>query len=504
MAGGVRFLEGARLAVGQTERASTVGAGLPGKPAARAAAARPPRRLAVSGRVRFTVRLRLALLSAAMAILAGAVALGGTYLLLVPPGSARVVTYRSASVPGSSAGGTASSPRGAMPALSGACLTLFEMLPHDPLLAVRAERTFGSSGAPFPDGGAASLAPPGLMGVQACLATLPPTVSGHTLIVTLAQQATAEQRAADLNHLLVRGGLALGILALLALAGGWWVAGGILRPLQVMTRRVQQLSAQTPLGRIGLSGPRDELKNLADTFDGLLARLDAALAADRRFVANASHELRTPLAIQETILEEVLADPDADVHRLREMGARLRQVNARSKRLIEGLLVLVRSQQGLGRWEPVDLAAVARDAIEAHEPEAAAAAVRMEPDLRSVTVQGDPVLLLRLAGNLVENAVRHNRDGGWVRVRTALEGDRAVLAVSNSGPAVEPADVPDLFEPFRPGARDPTDADRGAGLGLAIVRAVAVAHDGTAEAQAGPEGGLDVEIRLPAAPTEGV
>jgi len=456
-------------------------------------------------RVQLTVRLRLALLSAGTAILAGVVVLGATYVLtasrittallfrnsagpVAVAGTSATDVHASGSSVGVSAAGSGFAGGGT--AIASRCLEL-------PGTPANTPRPTAQIAEPLPAGGGGAQvdAPPA--SVAAILANL---AQCRGRVRVMIDQATAHQHAADLNQLVVRGGLALGILALLALAVGWWVAGRILRPLQAMTLRVQRLSAQTPLGRIRLAGPPDELRSLADTFDALLGRLDAALVSDRRFVANASHELRTPLAIQETILEVALADPDADVHSLRGMGARVRQVNARSRRLIDGLMALARSQQGLARWEPVDLAVVVRDAIGASDPEAAAHAVCLQAELHPVPVRGDPVLLERLAGNLVENAVRYNRDGGWVRVRTARDGDHALLAVSNSGTAVAPGDVAGLFEPFRRGGRDRTDAHRGAGLGLSIVRAVAEAHGGSAEAQARAEGGLDVRVRLPAAP----
>ena len=463
----------------------------------------PVRRLAAVtvGRIPFTVRLRLALLTACTAIVAGVVALGVTLVLVTQPANAAYSLFsvsaalnpveaqrQSANVAGAPATG----------ARPGSCL---------PLVQALVPRTAGQPPVvPAPAGGQ-----PSGRAVAACVAALaalaadgsgPALVadrSGSARILRFTAQVSAAQRSQDLSRLLVGGGIALGILSLMALAAGWWVAGRILRPLQVMTRRVQGLSAQTPLGRIRLPEPQDELKELADTFDGLLGRLDSALAADRRFVANASHELRTPLAIQETLLDVALADPHADVAALREMAGRVRQVGARSKRLIDGLLALARSQQGLGRWEPVDLATVVRDAIEASEADASRRGVRIDPDLQPGPVLGDPVLLERLAGNLVENAVRYNVRGGWVRVLTAAEGERALLTVANSGPAVDPAEVAALFEPFRRGGRDRTDSHRGAGLGLSIVQAVAAAHGGTVEPRGRPEGGLEVTVALPAA-----
>lgn len=310
-------------------------------------------------------------------------------------------------------------------------------------------------------------------------------------------QTVSYQQAVDMHQLLTQGSLALAVVAVLALVAGWLVAGRILRPLQVMTTTARRLSSESPGGRIGLVGPRDELKNLADTFDALLDRLDAALAAEKRFVANVSHELRTPLAIQKTLLEVGLSDPHADVESLRKMAGQIWDVNQRSRRLIDGLLELARSEQGVQVRESVNLASVVHDAIEAALPEATTLGLRMEPRLQTVTVRGDRVLLERMAGNLIENAVRYNIAEGWLEVETRAEGDRAILTVVNTGPVFEQSEVAALFEPFRRGVQERTNSARGAGLGLSIVRAVAAAHRGTVQATARPEGGLLVAVTLP-------
>lgn len=432
-------------------------------------------------RVRLSVRLRLALLSAGLAVLAGVLVLAVTYFLVSRP-LLFVRTGLAVRIVGVETATPDQLPAAVQKALGS-------------LKVQQALATLKKAAAQAKNGSTPDLPPtnvaqvrPGAVGQAA-----PPRN-----LLFVAKQISNAQRAADMGSLLKRGGLALALLAALAAGVGWWLAGRMLHPLQVMTRRVRALSGQTPLGRIGLQGPSDELKDLADTFDGLLGRLDASSAIERRFVANASHELRTPLAIQETLLDVGLSDPAADVASLREMAGRLRQVNQRSKRLIEGLLALARSQQGLTHAEPVDLAVVTRDAVEALIPEAAARGVRIQSDLRPGAVRGDPVLLEHLAGNLVENAVRHNSRGGWVRVATSGDGGQVALTVVNSGPRVEPAQVAELFEPFRRGVRERTATNRGAGLGLSIVEAVATVHGGTVVAQARPEGGLTVRVEIPA------
>jgi signal transduction histidine kinase len=303
------------------------------------------------------------------------------------------------------------------------------------------------------------------------------------------------------------GGTAFGVVVLVGLGAGYVLAGRALQPVSEVTATARRLSTETLDERIALDGPEDELKELADTFDDMLARLDAAFDSQRRFVANASHELRTPLAVIRTEVDVTLADAGATMADLRAMAEIVRDASERADRLVDALLVLARSEAqarvGLELREPVDLAVVAQRAV------AGVAAVARQRRL-AVTVQatpattaGDPELVDRLVGNLVENAVRHNVDGGWVSVRTEAVGPdqrggrTAVLEVRNSGPVVRGDAVEELFEPFRRGGRART-ASRGAGLGLSIVRAVTAAHGGEVTARACAAGGLEVTVRLPA------
>ncbi|MEN3361907.1 MAG: hypothetical protein V7637_5889, partial [Mycobacteriales bacterium] len=270
----------------------------------------------------------------------------------------------------------------------------------------------------------------------------------------------------------------------------------------------RRLSTETLDERIALDGPDDEIKELADTFDDMLARLDAAFDSQRRFVANASHELRTPLAVIRTEVDVTLADADASVADLRAMAEIVRDASGRADRLVDALLVLARSEAqariGLELHEPVDLAAVVERAVEGVAAVVGRRCLAVTVEATPATTAGDPELLDRLVGNLVENAVRHNVDGGWVNVRTETDpapaGHPAVLlAVRNSGPVVMAEAVDGLFEPFRRGGRARTATpSRGAGLGLSIVRAVTAAHGGEVTAQPGTTGGLEVTVRLPA------
>jgi signal transduction histidine kinase len=288
------------------------------------------------------------------------------------------------------------------------------------------------------------------------------------------------------------------LMALLSLGLGWLVAGRVLRPLQRITATAKRLSERTLDQRIALQGPDDELKELADTFDGLLGRLDAAFDAQRRFAANASHELRTPLAISRTEVDVALEDPDTSAAELRGMAERVRDATDRSERLIEGLLTLARSEQQPRVWQPTDLADAAAQALQHARCEGGAAGLRVVSGLRPALVEGDPALLERMVANLVENAVRHNRPDGWLEVTTGISDGRVFVNVANGGGEIPADQVESLFEPFRRLNGRVASSARGAGLGLSIVRSVARAHGGDAHATALAGGGLEVTVRLPA------
>ena len=312
-----------------------------------------------------------------------------------------------------------------------------------------------------------------------------------------AEAVRRELQAATLNQLLAQSGIALALMALVSIGLGWLVAGQILKPLSAITATARRLEGSTLHERINLRGPQDELKELADTFDQMLGRLDAAFETQRRFVANASHELRTPLAIARTEVDVALADPAADPAELRAMAGRVLEANQRSEHLIEGLLTLARSERQLRASEPLDLAMAAADALEVAAPEIGRLGLRVSRVLGAAPVAGDRALLERLVANLVENAVGHNRPGGWVEVDTGRAGPLAVVRVANGGPPIPPDQADALFEPFRRLEADRTGSDRGAGLGLSIVRSVAAAHGGHATARALEGGGLEVTVELP-------
>jgi signal transduction histidine kinase len=247
--------------------------------------------------------------------------------------------------------------------------------------------------------------------------------------------------------------------------------------------------------RIALTGPDDEVKELADTIDEMLERLDRSFDAQRRFVANASHELRTPLAINRTMLEVAVSDPDVSDD-LKGLAPRLLATSERSERMVDGLLTLARSEKGRVERKAMDLADVAADVVEQQRPEAAERRVTVTTDLQPAPTAGSPVLVEQLAANLVQNAVRHSPTGGHAVVSTGRRGDgHSILQVENPGPVLRPGEIDELFEPFRRG--NGRASSRGVGLGLSIVRTVAQAHDGTVSAHPRPGGGLVVRVELP-------
>ena len=320
--------------------------------------------------------------------------------------------------------------------------------------------------------------------------TLPPGASEPN--VKFAQSIADETRTQQLRSQLAVSALALGIMALGSVLLGWVMAGRALRPLRTMTAATRQISEENLHERLALSGPNDELKELGDTIDGLLARLQAAFESQRRFVANASHELRTPLTLERAMIEVALADPDADADSLRAVCERVLAAGAEQERMIEALLTLARSQRGLEERRPFDLAAVVEAAVADLGPEP-----RVEATLEPAAASGDLRLVERLVVNLLDNAVRHNVADGWVRVSTRVEGERALLRIENSGPVVPPDEVEGLVEPFRRAASERASHDGGLGLGLSIAAAIATAHDSTLEVRARAEGGLEVEVGLP-------
>jgi signal transduction histidine kinase len=323
---------------------------------------------------------------------------------------------------------------------------------------------------------------------------IPPQLQG---IAKQLRDQAARQHAADLQQLLVQSGIALTIMVVISIALGWLVAGRVLRPLRTMTATVRQISARNLHQRLAVAGPRDELKDLADTVDGLLGRLEAALDTQKRFVANAAHELRTPLTLEHALLEETLSDPGATLTSSRATFRRLLAISEQQGRLLEALLTLASSERGLDHRHPLDLSVLTEQALRSWRPEIDRLGLQVQARTAAAPTAGDPALVERLVANLLDNAVRYNLPGGRVEVATATDAERALLSITNTGPVVPPAQVDRLLEPFhRLGDRTARN-DGHHGLGLSIVRAIATAHDATLTVSARPAGGLAVEVSFP-------
>lgn len=327
-----------------------------------------------------------------------------------------------------------------------------------------------------------------------------PLPSGATFVTApqgQLQEVVTQQHAAELNQLLIWSIVALAIMVVGSIGLGWFLAGRVLDPLRAMTATVREISATNLRQRVAPEGPDDELKDLGSTFDDLLGRLERSFEAQRQFVANASHELRTPLARQRTLLQVALDDPKATAESLRSACERVLVAEKQQERLIDLLLTLANSERGLEHRERVDLAGSVAHVLDLRRSEIEARGLALNARTDPAIISGDPRLIERLVSNLVDNAVKYSRKGGRLEVATSTAEGSAILRVTNDGLAVSPADVDRLFEPFRRLGPDRTGQGEGWGLGLSIVRAIAVAHDGTAKARPGPSGGLEIEVHLP-------
>jgi signal transduction histidine kinase len=353
------------------------------------------------------------------------------------------------------------------------------------------------------------------VGITEHLPELTPTEPDAQQAAHQAQQELRAQFQQDrddtLNTMLIASLIALGVVGVIAGGSGWLLAGRALHPLQQITTTARRVADRSLHERIALDGPPDEIKDLADTFDAMLERLDRSFDSQRRFVANASHELRTPLTINRSLIEVALDDPQAH-ESLRRLGGALLAVNQRHERLIDGLLTLASSDQGITDPIPIDLADIARHITTESQAAAHTAGVDLSTHLQPAPVTGDPVLLERLTQNLLDNAIRYNlSEHGEITVTTDTVDDNAHLTVENTGPPVPPYEVPSLFEPFRRlttaerlADSSTTSPGRGAGLGLSIVRSVAHAHGGDVHASPREDGGLSVRVRIPAAPERSI
>jgi signal transduction histidine kinase len=305
------------------------------------------------------------------------------------------------------------------------------------------------------------------------------------------------QHGADLRVLAIVSLIALVVMAAVSMGLGWLVAGRVLRPLSTITSAAREISATDLHRRLALDGPDDEFKELGDTFDGLLSRLDASFQAQRRFVANASHELRTPLARLKTLAQVALADPDASVESLRASHQRVLASEQQLEELIDALLSLASSERSLEHREPVDLGALTQEVIAGRQVDIEHRHLQLNATLDPARAEGNPQLLERLATNLIDNAIRHNIHGGRVDVMTATRAGQAILSVANSGPVIAAEELDRLQQPFQRLGAERTHRGHGHGLGLSIVNAIATAHEATLAFHPQAAGGLQVTVSFP-------
>ena len=316
----------------------------------------------------------------------------------------------------------------------------------------------------------------------------------------LQQLGAQHQRDRTLSHLLEYSLITLVVVIALAAILGWFFSGRALRPVQQITAAARVASEHNLSARVAPRGPRDELRELAETFDEMLDRLQASFEGQRQFIANASHELRTPLAVMRTTVDVVADNPNSTPNDLRGMATDIRAAVDHAEHLIGALLILARSERGLTVREEVDLATVVEDVVDTAD----LGDRRMHATLEPAVISGDPVLAERLIANLVENAVRYNATAGEIWISTRTVAGSSQLTVANTGPVISPADADRIFQPFQR-LSDRTSHD-GFGLGLAIVTSIAAIHGGTATARPRNDGGLSVTVAIPSpdAPDEGI
>jgi signal transduction histidine kinase len=290
--------------------------------------------------------------------------------------------------------------------------------------------------------------------------------------------------------------IVVGLVAL-SLVAGWLIAGRFLRPLRTITATARRISASNLNQRLALSGRDDEFKELGQTLDDLFERLEASFESQRHFVANASHELRTPLAAERTLLQVALTDPEATAETLRSTCQQVLFLGDQQERLIEALLTLASSERGVEQWEPFDLAEVTAKVVADRTRQAAEQNIQVQTAFNATPATGDPNLVESLVANLVDNALRHNVPGGRVEVWTTMAPGRASIRIRNTGPVVPQYELDRLFQPFQQLGHERIRHGDGYGLGLAIVRAIAIAHKAALTATARSDGGLDIEVSFP-------
>lgn len=312
--------------------------------------------------------------------------------------------------------------------------------------------------------------------------------------------AGPKARGDALAALRIASAIGLGILALAAAGLGWLASGRALGPVRSITEAARRASELRLGQRLALTGPDDEFKQLADTFDVMLERLDAAFTSQKRFVANAAHELRTPLTAMRTAIEVTLSKPTRTPGQLEAMAARVKRSIERAEATVDALLALATSELGTTAREAIDLATAAEDALDATHSAIDQRQIKVEAALGPANARGDRVLLERMIANLVENAVRHNNTGGWIGIRTIQQADSAVFEIANTGPSIPAEQIPTLFEPFARAKQRLNHSD-GVGLGLSIASAIARAHNATITASPRPGGGLEMSVTIPTSPS---
>jgi signal transduction histidine kinase len=332
--------------------------------------------------------------------------------------------------------------------------------------------------------------------------TAPPPGAASTYSGHASKEQAQAQKSAVLHQFLVTSGIALAIMAVAAVGLGWLVAGRVLRPLRTMTTTTRHISERNLHQRLALPGPHDELKDLGDTIDGLLTRLETAFDAQRRFVANASHELRTPLTVSRAMLQVALQDPQLTLDSLRSTCHDVLAAQHEQEQLIEALLTLARSQRGLDHQDPLDLATIVNDVLQSQAPHASAHRVTVNATLSAAPIRGDARLVERMASNLVENALRYNIPNGQVDITAGAESGHATLHIANTGPPIPTDQIQRLLQPFQRLTTNRHGQHNGLGLGLSIVAAIAEAHHATLSAHPQPHGGLAIHISFPTPTTD--
>jgi signal transduction histidine kinase len=340
-----------------------------------------------------------------------------------------------------------------------------------------------------------------LVGICKPLPTAPSLLAKCNHLIDIVG-AGPKARGDALAALRIASAIGLGILAIAAAGLGWLASGRALRPVRSITEAARRASELRLGQRLALAGPDDEFKQLADTFDVMLERLDAAFTSQKRFVANAAHELRTPLTAMRTAIEVTLSKPTRTPDQLEAMAARVKRSVEQAEATIEALLTLASSELGPTADEAIDLATAAEDALDATHAATDQRQIKVEAALAPALARGDRVLLERMIANLVENAVRHNDAGGWIGIRTIQQADTALFEIANTGPSIPADQIPTLFEPFARAKQRLNSAD-GVGLGLSIASAIARAHNATIIARPRAGGGLEMSVTLAKAQADG-